>query len=90
MLIPYDPDNYVSFVETTTCGYHKENPGASYAGCTCGGTYGQRPATKKEYREARLKRLKNRHETLRKEEWGVLAEIGILEHHDLWNRLAKR
>ena len=35
MLIEYNPDDYETIVKHRICNYHKEHPGANYAGCTC-------------------------------------------------------
>ena len=40
MLVDYNPDDYKTVTTQHTCGFHKINPGKSWAGCTCSGSYG--------------------------------------------------
>ena len=47
ILEPIDPKKYETFSEHTVCGYHKRNPGKSYAGCTCFGVWGLRKRSSK-------------------------------------------
>ncbi len=63
-MIPYDPDAWVTFAEHHACSFHRENPNGHWAGCTCGGAIGQRPATPEERAENRRRRLETEREQL--------------------------
>lgn len=76
MLIPYDPDAWVTVAERTVCLHHQRYPGSNYAGCTCGGSFGLRPATTEERLSARRKRLTARREELAAELASIEAELG--------------
>mgnify|MGYP003403775472 FL=1 len=74
MLIPHDPDRYVTEAKHTTCAYHQAHPGKPWAGCTCGGSMGLREATPEEYRARRARRLAERRKELRSELDAIEAE----------------
>lgn len=38
----YDPYEYETVVEHTTCYFHQHNPGVAFPGCTCSGSYSLR------------------------------------------------
>ena len=48
MLIEYNPDEWEIISEVHTCQFHKNNPGVSWAGCTCSASYSQRKKTELE------------------------------------------
>lgn len=75
MLIPYDPDKYVTTTHSTICGYHRDNPGKAWPGCTCSTSIGQRKATPNEYLLARRKRLEDRRKDLCAELANIEAEL---------------
>lgn len=74
----HDPDSEVTVVESTTCDFHKENPGKQTPFCMCSLSVGTRKATPEEYRERRRKRLTERREELRAELAGIDFELGVL------------
>ena len=49
-----DPKDMKVVTNHHTCDYHKRNPGVSWAGCTCGGSWGYRTKTAKEKEDDRL------------------------------------
>ena len=65
--ILYDPDMYEYAGETHTCAYHKQHPGAPWAGCTCSASYGQKLRPRAEYEAIRDRKI-------REEEDRVLAQ----------------
>jgi hypothetical protein len=69
MIIDYDQDAHVSVIDEHICGYHKLNPGGTWAGCTCRASYYQRTATAEERasnRKRREERERKHVETLAK------------------------
>ena len=50
-MIQYDPDDWVTESTHRTCPYHVRHPGASYPGCTCSASIGQRRKRPDEYTE---------------------------------------
>jgi hypothetical protein len=71
MLINHDPDRYMVEIKSTTCPFHKANPGKPFAGCTCSTSYGQVERSPEEV--AAIKRAKR----LAREEQ-ILAEAAAI------------
>lgn len=72
MLIRYDPDESKSVSEHHVCPFHEENPGVSYAGCTCSSSHGLVRRPPEEVAEIKRKRK-------REEEDRFLAEAEAIK-----------
>lgn len=47
MQVDFNLDDYECKTENHICDFHKQNPGVSYAGCTCWGSYSMHKKEKK-------------------------------------------
>ena len=89
-MIHYDPAEWVTVTESTTCSYHRKNPGKTYASCTCSASWGQRRATPEEYKEQKIAQLEKRAESLQEELHSVLLELSLIQNAEIWQDLAQR
>ncbi len=55
MQIHYDPNEWVTESGYNPCEFHKNRPGANYAGCTCSGSISQVRASDEVIKERRAK-----------------------------------
>lgn len=72
MQIHYDEDEYETVVEARTCPFHQNNPGGSYAGCTCSMSVGSRRRPQAEIDKIKAERR-------RADEDRILAEAELIK-----------
>jgi hypothetical protein len=77
MLIHSDPDAWMPISEHHTCLFHKDNPGKPFAGCTCSGMIGHRPATEEERAENRRRRLERELADAERALASIRAQLGL-------------
>lgn len=64
MQIHLDSDEYEATHDTTTCRFHRLNPGVAYAGCTCSASFGQRRRSNDEIAEIKKRKQKEREDSI--------------------------
>jgi len=72
MYISYDPDEYEYVSESRICAFHKADPGADYAGCTCSYSFTQKLRSTSEIAVIKAKKV-------REAEDRILAQAEIIK-----------
>lgn len=64
MINRYDPDQYETYTEHTTCPFHQANPGTPHPGCTCSVHMGSRRRPPEEIARLRAERQRAREDAI--------------------------
>lgn len=77
MLIHHDDADWEPVSSSSTCDFHKEHPGASYAGCTCSASFGLRRRDRAEADRIKAERARKHEDDILKEADAIRARRGL-------------
>lgn len=72
----YDPDEYEQVIDSYTCYFHRQNPGAVHPGCTCHGGISQRRRSDAEIARRKAERLRLHEDNILAQAEAIKAKRG--------------